>query len=189
MTPLSRGISVSYCCDNSAKQALKFTSYKNKHLFSCLFLCLQVLGLVSGFYGLSQIYSPFLHILPKASAIGGMLFSWQMASTQDAKPNCANMFKASAHIASGLFTYHWPKQVGWPSPKLVWQENILCSRGIGKWLDICWIVFQSSSESWVRVSNGGSDDGGGGSNNLFSGRRCKVIWQSTWWRHLCHHLP
>lgn len=75
MTHLSRGVSVSYCCDDAAKQATpKFIGYKNKHLFSCLCVCLKVLGLVPGFFGLSQIYSPFLHILPEIPAIRGMLF-------------------------------------------------------------------------------------------------------------------
>lgn len=192
MTPLSRGVSVSYCCDNAAKQATpKFTGYKNNHLFSCLCFCLQVLGLVSGFCGLSQIYSPFLYILLETSAIRGILFSWQMMRTRDAKPNYATCFCSYCIMAVYIL---WPKLVRWPSPKSMEQENILCSRGIGKWLNICWIIFQSSSKGLVRTST--YELGERGNNSLFSGRRCKVTWQSMEsqgggenWGHFCHHLP
>lgn len=126
MTPPNRGVSISHFCDNAIKQTTpKFTVYKSKHLY---FLHRSAGPRFDSRLLWAQIYSPFLHVLLETSFIRDMFFSRQMASTWDAKPNWTSMFKASAHITSQLFTPHWTKQLRWPSPKSVGQENILFSQ-------------------------------------------------------------
>lgn len=189
-----RGVSVSYCNDNAVKQTTcKFTGYKSKHLYF-LFMCLSAGPRFGSRLQWTHICSPFLHILQETSANGGMLFPWQMPSTWEMKPNCASIFKTSAHITSCLFTFHWVKQVRWPSPKWLCRKGNTAPWGKGKWLDICWIIFQSITSSSVRTSKYESvRDTVQPILTSLVGRNakshCKAWGHKEQWRTFCYHLP
>lgn len=119
VTPPKRGVSVNCCHDNAAKQAtLKFPAYKSKHLF-ILLMCLSAgPRFADSFHGLRSF--PLFSIFSLKNQLSVECSSHNKWQVQ----NCENMFKASAHIISCLFTFQLAKTISAGEAQGQWGKKI-----------------------------------------------------------------